>query len=119
MTVTYPNRTALEAIVLSHEEHEIRAIAAGCDDVLAFTRIDGTWISDDEQPVTIEFVWQRQKASRVPSEDDCICSNELAARLIRKLFTGSEPEKAESKKLFVFGSQGTPVAIHLSELRTN
>jgi hypothetical protein len=119
MTVTYPNRTSLEAIVLSHEEHEIRAIAAGCDDVLVFTRIDGTWISDDEQPVTIEFVWQRQKASRVPSEDDCICSNELAARLIRTLFTGSEPEAAESEKLFVFGPQGTRVAIHLSELRTN
>src|SRR5674476_1370420 len=53
VTITYPNGTVLEAIVLSHEENEIRAIAAGCDDVLAFTRIHGTWISEEVEPVAI------------------------------------------------------------------
>ena len=48
MTITYPNGTVLEAIMLSHEENEIRAIAAGCGDVLAFTRIHGTWISEKD-----------------------------------------------------------------------
>src|ERR1039458_4973537 len=58
VTITYPNGIILEAIVLSHEENEIRAIAAGCDDVLAFTRIHGTWISEEIEPVAIEFAWQ-------------------------------------------------------------
>ena len=42
VTITYLDGTVLEAIALSHEHDEIRAIVAGCDDVLAFTRIHGT-----------------------------------------------------------------------------
>ena len=73
MTITYSDGTVLKAIVLSHEENEIRAIAAGCDDVLAFTRIHGTWISEEIEPVAIEFAWQRRGASPTPSLAACIC----------------------------------------------
>ena len=55
MTITYPNGTVLPAVVLSRGEEEIRAIAPGCDDVLVFTRIRGTWVSEELEPVTIEF----------------------------------------------------------------
>ena len=58
MTITYPNGTALNAVVLSREDEEIRAIAPGCDDVLAFTRIRGTWVSEELEPVTIQFECQ-------------------------------------------------------------
>jgi len=34
MTIIYPNGPVLEAILLSHEENQIRATAPGCDDVL-------------------------------------------------------------------------------------
>jgi hypothetical protein len=34
------------ALVLSHDEHEIRAITPGGGDALAFTCIHGTWISE-------------------------------------------------------------------------
>src|ERR1039457_2540108 len=91
VTITYPNGIILEAIVLSHEENEIRAMAAGSDDVLAFTRIHGTWISEEVEPVTIEFARQRRGASPTPSLAACICSKELAARLIQSLFRGCEP----------------------------
>ena len=47
VTITYLDGTVLEAIALSHEHDEICAIVAGCDDVLAFTRIHGTWISEE------------------------------------------------------------------------
>jgi hypothetical protein len=50
MTITYPNGTALEVILLSHQEHQIRAAARGCDDVLIFSRIHGVWISEDLDP---------------------------------------------------------------------
>ena len=117
VTITYPDGTVLEAIVLAHEENEIRAIATGCDDALAFTRIHGTWISEEIEPVTIEFAWQRRGASPVASEDDCVCPKTLAARLIQSLFRGCEPKEAGSDALYVFSPEGSRVAIHRTELR--
>jgi len=117
VTITYPDGTVLEAIVLAHEENEIRAIATGCDDALAFTRIHGTWISEEIEPVTIEFAWQRRGASPVASEDDCVCPKTLAASLIQSLFRDCEPKEAGSDALYVFSPEGSRVAIHRTELR--
>jgi hypothetical protein len=117
VTITYLDGTVLEAIVLSHEENEIRAIAAGCDDALALTRIHGTWISEEIEPVAIEFAWQRRGASPVASEDDCVCPKELAARLIQSLFRGCEPKEAGLDALYVFSAEGNRVAVHRTELR--
>ena len=117
MTITYPNGTVLEAIMLSHEENEIRAIAAGCGDVLAFTRIHGTWISEEIEPVAIEFAWQRRRTSPAISENDCVCAKELAARLIAMLLSGCERDEAGEDTLYVFSPEGSRVAIHRTELR--
>src|ERR1035437_2244660 len=117
VTITYPNGTVLEAIVLSHEENEIRTIVAGCDDVLAFTRIHGTWISEEIEPVAIEFAWQRRGTSPSTSEDDCVCSKGLAARLIAMLLSGCERGEAGRHALYVFSPEGSRVAIHRTELR--
>jgi len=57
VTINYPNGAVLKAIALSHDEHEIRTIAPGCEDALAFTCIHGAWISERLEPVTIEFEW--------------------------------------------------------------
>lgn len=116
VTITYPNGTVLKAVVLSHDEHEIRAIAAGCDDVLAFTRIHGTWISEEIEPVAIEFEWQRRGVAPTPSADNCLCPKELAAHLIATLFAGCEPQEAEPDPLYVFNPEGNRVAVSLSEL---
>jgi hypothetical protein len=80
--------------VLSREEDDIRAIAAGSDDVLAITRINGTWISEDIEPVTIEFEWQRSSSRAVLSEDEYICPMKLAAHLIHTLFAASGHDEA-------------------------
>ena len=117
MTVAYLNGTVLKAIVLSHDEHEIRAITPGCDEPLVFTRIHGTWISEEIEPVTIEFNWQRRAASHVPSVDDCICPKELAAHLIHALFTGDERVEAGADTLYVFNPDGTRVAVQRSKLQ--
>ena len=66
MTINYSNGTALEALVLSHDDHEIRAIAPGGEDALAFTRVHGTWISKELEPVTISFEWQRRVEVQFP-----------------------------------------------------
>ena len=116
VTITYSNGAVLRAIVLSHEEHEIRAIAPGCDDVLSFTCIHGTWISEEIEPVTIEFEWQRRGVRRACSEDDCVCPKELAMRLIQTLFGGGDLNEATGETFYVFSPEGRRVAIHLSEL---
>jgi hypothetical protein len=112
VTITYPDGTVLQAIVLSHEEHAIRAIAAGCDDVLAFTSIHGTWISEEIEAVAIEFEWQRRRTSPAISEDDCVCPKELAARLIQTLLAGGERDEVVADTLYVFNPEGRRVAIH-------
>ena len=111
MTITYLNGTLLEAVVLSHEENAIRAIAAGCDDVLVFTRVHGTWISEELEPVAIEFAWQRRGSSPASVESTCICPKTLAARLIQSLLRGCEPMAAEPETLYVFSPEGKRVPI--------
>jgi hypothetical protein len=87
--------------VLSHDEHEIRANALGCDDVLAFTRFHDTWISEEIEPVTVTFEWQRDTRAPAASEDSCVCPKDLAARLIQSLLTGKD-EEAEAETSCVF-----------------
>ena len=119
MTITYPNGKVLQAIVLSHDENEIRASAPGCDDVLAFTCVEGIWISEDGQPVTIAFTWQRRPTPPSFSDPDFICPKQLAARLIGSLLWGLEPDKAVENTFFVFKPQGARVALQASELGLN
>jgi len=106
MTITYPNGTSLEAILLSHEGDEIRAAAPGSDDVLLFTRTHGTWISERLERVAIEFAWQRRRAFQVPAENECVCPKELAAHMISTLLNGCEPEEAAEDTLFAFNPEG-------------
>ena len=53
-----------------------------------------TWISEELEPVTIEFEWQRRQASHPCPEDDCVCPKELAASLISTLLGGGERDEA-------------------------
>jgi hypothetical protein len=64
MTITYSNGTVLEAIVLAHEEEALRVAVAGEGDVRTFRRIHGVWISEECEPVAVEFAWQRHGSSR-------------------------------------------------------
>jgi hypothetical protein len=115
VTISYPNGTVLQAIVLSHDEHGIRANASGCDDVLAFTRIHDTWISEEIDPVTMTFEWQRNRRVSSPSEDNCVCPKNLAARLIQSLFSGHDGE-AIGDMFCVFDAEESG---HQTEVRPN
>ena len=117
VTISYPDGTVLQAIVLSHDEHEIRANALGCDDVLAFTRVHDTWISEEIEPVTVTFEWQRDTRAPAPSEESCVCPKDLAARLIQSLLTGKD-EEAEAETSCVFDPEESGAG-HQTELRLN
>jgi len=70
--------------------------AQGADDVMEISNINGTWVSADCEPVAIEFAWQQLDRKPKISEADCLCSPELAPRLIRLLFTDSSDDATQS-----------------------
>jgi len=116
VTITYSGGTVLQAVLLSHEEHEIRAIAAGCEDVLTFTCIGGTWVSEENEPVGIRFAWQGGRAAPIAPEAEYICPKELADHLITTMLHPPGPDGVDAKDLYVFSKEGTRVPIRPTEL---
>lgn len=106
MTFAYSNGTVHQAVVLSHEKDELRAVAPGGEDVLVFSRICGAWITDELDPVTITFAWERRVIALPPSEADCICHKESAADLIQSLLRGDEGNEDEANTLCACTSRG-------------
>jgi hypothetical protein len=98
MTIQYSQGKAREAVLLSRTETTLRAAVAGADDVLVFSNVNGVWISEDWEPVQIVFEWQRGNFKANVTEADCICSQDLAARLIRLLFSeeSATPARVDS-----------------------
>jgi hypothetical protein len=95
MTIYYSDGRAVEAILLSRTETTLRLAVEGADDVIELSDINGTWVSGDCEPVSIEFAWQRHDREKTTPEADCCCSHETAARLIHLLFTDSSDDSVE------------------------
>jgi hypothetical protein len=95
MTIRFLDGRCVEAVLLARTETTMRVVAQGSDDVMEVTDINGTWVSSDCEPVTIEFAWQRHDRKLTVSEADCVCSKDLAARLLRHLFPGSPDDEAK------------------------
>lgn len=95
MTIKYSDGRTVEAVLLSRTETTLRVAIEGADDAMEVSDVNGTWVSTDCEPVSIEFAWQRHDRKKTISVDDCCCSHELAARLIHLLFTGSNEDEVE------------------------
>ncbi len=94
MTIRYVNGQILEAVLLSRTESTIRVAIRGCQDSLELNQIHGVWVAEDCEPVEVEFSWTRYGAAQEVRESDCVCSHDLAARLIHMLYAGSEETPA-------------------------
>jgi hypothetical protein len=94
MTIKYLDGRAFEAVLLSRTETMIRLALEGADDVTELRNVNGTWVSEDREPVLIEFAWQRNARKPTIAEAECCCSRELASRLIRLLSTHSQKDEA-------------------------
>jgi hypothetical protein len=73
-------------------DNRMRVALVGCDDLTEFTQINGTWVSEDCEAVRIDFGWPA-RASREYQEEDFICSQDLAAKLIHRLLNPEEDEE--------------------------
>jgi hypothetical protein len=91
MTIRYSNGYTVDGILLSREGNSMRVAIQDCDEVEEFFEINGTWVSAACQPVDVEFAWMRHGELPAVTEADCICSHELAARLVEMLFAGENP----------------------------
>jgi hypothetical protein len=71
----------------------MRVAVQGAEDLLDFTCISGQWVSENCEPVGVEFAWQHGCLTEIVEEGDCICSQELASLLINRLLSeADEPE---------------------------
>jgi hypothetical protein len=95
MTINYLDGRSVEAVLLSRTEQTLRVAVQGAEDVIELANIRGTWVSDECEPVSIRFAWQRNGQKPCVSEDDFCCSHELAAKLTQALFTGANEETIE------------------------
>src|SRR3954468_22208289 len=96
MTIRYNNGHTLEAVLLSRTETSMRIAPQGSEDSLALQNINGAWITEECEPVQVEYAWPGQSLLAEISEDDCICSPELAAQLLHLLFSGEEQPDANN-----------------------
>lgn len=94
MIIRYSNGQTFEAVLLSETENTMRIALKGSEDVLELKNINGTWVSDECEPVNVEFAWTRQQQLDAIKEDECICSPELAAKLLHLLFSADEEPEA-------------------------
>src|SRR5215467_2216264 len=91
MTITFPDGKRHQAAMLTRSQNNLRVAVQGRDDVSEFTRINGTWISEQGDPVSIEFEWEKRYTT-IPSLDDCICDKRLASRLIARLLNPEDED---------------------------
>ena len=94
MTITFPDGTRLQADLSMRSADTLLVVIPGQVATCVFTRMSGVWISEDDDPVTIEF--QREKRlSTVPSVDDSNCGKPLASRLLARLLDPSDGDLLE------------------------
>jgi len=92
MILIYADGSRTEAVLLARTENKIRVALPGSDDPVEFTDVRGTWVSEDCEPVRVQFAWEGKTSEEVLTEADCICSKELAARLLHLLWSGNDEE---------------------------
>jgi hypothetical protein len=90
MNIRYTNGQTFEAVLLSRTETSMRLAPRGHDDIVALTLVNDVWVSDDCEPVQVDFSWTRPAGAGPITEQDCICSRELAAHLIHLLYAGDD-----------------------------
>jgi len=86
MILIYADGSRKEAFLLARMENRMRVAIPGSDDPIELTDVNGTWVTDNCEAVRVEFAWQGKTREQVLTEADCVCSDDLAARLLHLLW---------------------------------
>jgi hypothetical protein len=76
----------IEGVILSPGDSAMRVASTGAEDFMDFASMSATWASEN----CFDYGWQQQHLKKSVTDADCVCSRELAARLIHLLLNGSE-----------------------------
>ena len=107
MTIQYPDGRNREAVLLSQTNDTMRVVLKESSDVTYLTDVNGTWHSENGEPVQVEFAWQTHSRTEVPSLSDCICPAELASQLIESLFADTQEVKSKAQQKHL--TAGSPI----------
>jgi hypothetical protein len=110
MFLIYADGSKTEAFLLSRTEDKIRVAIPGSDDPLELTDVRGTWVSEQCEPVRVEFAWEGKTRDEVLTEADCVCSKDLAAHLLHLLWSADE-ETPKAKTLAAAAEVPAPLWI--------
>ena len=92
MTIKYADGRTMEGFILSRNDKTMRVAVKDGGDAVVLSCVNGTWTTEDCEAVEVEWEWQKHSRKKTVAESDCICSKELAARLIQVLLSGDEGE---------------------------
>jgi hypothetical protein len=95
MTIRYTDGRTMEAVLLSRTANILRAAVRGSEDAIELQQVKGVWVTDDCEPVHVTFEWQRVSRPQDVTLEDCLCSPDLAARLVDLLHTPSDEDTPE------------------------
>jgi hypothetical protein len=110
MTIRYSNGYTVDAILLAREGNSMRVAIREFDETVEFFEINGVWVSQNCEPVEVEFAWMRQTDMPVLTETDCLCSHELAARLVHLLWSGENEPAVSLVSRAAAASAGGPIS---------
>jgi hypothetical protein len=93
MIIIFPDGTRLQADLSMRSADTLLVVVPGQVATCVFTRMSGVWISEDDDPVTIEF--HREKRPSAVPLDDPNCGKPLASHLIARLLDPSDGDLLE------------------------
>ena len=96
MTIQYTDGRKCEGVILSRQYNVVRVALKGCDDIAIFRNLMSTWVSEDCEPVRLEYEWEGLPQGEGVSEADCICPKDLASRMIHLLMNCDQESPAEN-----------------------
>jgi hypothetical protein len=88
MTITCPDGKASKRFFYRARKSTMRVAVEGAEDAMELSNVRGIWVSDECEPLSIQFAGPRHQAKPALSEDDFCRSHECAARPIHLLFAG-------------------------------
>lgn len=91
MTLIYADGKRLEAILLKRTGNNMRVAAPGKDDVMELVNFHGVWVTEECEPVDIEFEWQKCQTPGTESEN----SRQLASRLAWALLSAAGQSQSQ------------------------
>jgi hypothetical protein len=94
MIIRYANGRTIQGVALARTDTSMRVALQGGHDVVQFSNINGRWVSEDCEPVNIGSAAAQASAAEPVSEEEFICTPDLASHLVKLLYQEHEPQEA-------------------------